>query len=233
MIIYFRCTSKPETVSGVDRWVDCIKDELVLKCWMSLQLAVVPGDDTFIVIHDELSSGALEFIKETRTCSTEFIEVEPHDIQDRAHTFKLLDVLEDNIEKDTANKIHYIVEDDYLHTKESLNICKEILGSGLWKHFVVPYDYPDRYSLDNQACGLMVGPHCHWRTNPSATYTLMARAETWKSTMPIMREHAPHNFTEDAFKQHPCISPIPGVASHLTLHHMTPIVDWHSVWNQL
>ena len=59
MIIYFRCTSKEETVSGVDRWIECPKDEIVLKCWMSLQLAAKPKNDRFIVLHDELNSGAL------------------------------------------------------------------------------------------------------------------------------------------------------------------------------
>ena len=54
MKIYFRCTSKDETVSGVERWIDCTKDEIVLKCWSSLQLGAIPGQDTFVVIHDEL-----------------------------------------------------------------------------------------------------------------------------------------------------------------------------------
>ena len=45
MIIYFRCTSKEKTVSGVDRWIECPKDEIVLKCWMSLQLAAKPKKD--------------------------------------------------------------------------------------------------------------------------------------------------------------------------------------------
>ena len=43
MIFYFRCTSKEESVSGVERWSDCHKDEIVLKCWMSLQIAALPG----------------------------------------------------------------------------------------------------------------------------------------------------------------------------------------------
>ena len=68
MKIYFRCTSKDETVSGVERWIDCAKDEIVLKCWSSLQLAAIPGQDTFVVIHDELHEGSLEWIKQTQTC---------------------------------------------------------------------------------------------------------------------------------------------------------------------
>ena len=87
--------------------------------------------------------------------------------------------------------------------------------------------------MDTSPCGLMVGPSCHWRTNPSGTYTLMAQTRTWKAAMPIIREHAPHNFTEEAFKSFPCISPIPGVASHLTKFHMTPIVDWRAIWQNL
>ena len=233
MIIYFRCTSKEETVSGVDRWIECPKDEIVLKCWMSLQLAAKPKNDRFIVLHDELNPGALEFIKETQTCDTEFIEVEPHDLQDRGHTFKLLEVLKENLEQDEVNDIHYIVEDDYLHTQDSLEVCNEILGSNLWEHFIVPYDYPDRYSLDTQPCGLMVGPRCHWRTNPSSTYTLMAKAETWKKAIPIIEKHAPHNFTEEAFQSYPCLSPVPGKASHLTKYHMTPLIDWREIWNKL
>ena len=237
MIIYFRCTSKEETVSGVERWSDCHKDEIVLKCWVSLQIAALPGKDSFIVLHDELNVGALEFMKESQTCATKYIEIEPHDIQDRAHTFKLLDILEEKVNERINNgleeEIHYIVEDDYLHTRESLNTCRQVFDDKMWEHFVIPYDYPDRYTMDKLACGLMVGSACHWRTNPSATYTLMAQAKTWKEAIPIMRKHAPHNFTEEAFQLYPCISPVPGVATHLTKYHMTPIVDWRSLWSQL
>ena len=55
MIIYFRCTSKEETVSGVDRWIECPKDEIVLKCWMSLQLAAKPKN------HKKFFGGKNEF----------------------------------------------------------------------------------------------------------------------------------------------------------------------------
>jgi len=231
MIIYFRCTSKKETVSGVERWVECSKDEMVLKCWMSLQLAAVPKDDSFVVLHDELHPDSLQFLKESCTCSTNFIEIEPHNIQDRAHTFKLISVLEEKLKEDEDNKIHYIVEDDYLHTRDSLSKCKEIFK--FWEHFVIPYDYPDRYTIDKNPCGVIVGPSCHWRTNPSATYTLMAKRDTWNSALSTIRKHAPHNFTEEAFTQHPCISPIPGVATHLTKYHMSPVVDWNQVGNRL
>ena len=112
--------------------------------------------------------------------------------------------------KDQEDEVHYIVEDDYLHTRESLNTCRQVFDEKMWEHFVVPYDYPDRYTMDKQACGLMVGSACHWRTNPSATYTLMAQAKTWKEAMPIMRKHAPHNFTEEAFQSYPCISQFQG-----------------------
>ena len=66
---------------------------------MSLQISALPGKDSFIVLHDELNIGALEFMKESQTCATQYIEIEPHDIQDRAHTFKLLDVLEEKVNK--------------------------------------------------------------------------------------------------------------------------------------
>ena len=98
-----------------------------------------------------------------------------------------MDVLEDKISSSPDDEIHYIVEDDYLHTKEALNTCRHVIGDKMWDHFVVPYDYPDRYTMDNSPCGLMVGPSCHWRTNPSATYTLMAQTHTWKKAMPIIR----------------------------------------------
>jgi|SRR5210317_732095 hypothetical protein len=230
MKIYFRCCEKQQSVSGVQRWSEIPKNVMIKKCWKSIYDGIDANDEVFI-LHDEVSEDTLSFIEKYSYDNTTFLEVPKHEIQDRLHTFKMLEFLKTQLQSSNPDDIHYIVEDDYLHTPDAISSMKEIFKK--WEHFVTTYDYPDRYTMDRNPCYLMVGSDRHWRTNPSGTYTFAAKTKTWLDSWDIIMEHAPHNPTIKMFEKHSCISPVPGTSSHLTPHHMSPIVDWDSLWNSV
>ena len=231
MKIYFRCCEKQQSVSGVQRWDEIPKYRMIRKCWKSIQQAGLEETDEVFILHDDVSQDTLDFIEQNSIENTTFLEVPEHEIQDRLHTFKMLEFLKTQIESSDPNEVHYIVEDDYLHTADALTAMKKIFTK--WEHFVTTYDYPDRYTMDRIPAYVMVDTDRHWRTNPSGTYTFAAKAKTWLDSWDIIMKHAPHNPTEEMFEKHPCISPIPGCSSHLTPHHMSPVVDWDSLWNEI
>ena len=230
MKIYFRCCEKQETVSGVNRWEEIPKWKTVRKCWKSIYEGIDESDEVFI-LHDEVTQETLDFIEEHSYENTTFLEIPKHHIQDRLHTFKMLEFLKTQLDTSNPEEVHYIVEDDYLHTPDAISAMKLIFTK--WNNFVTTYDYPDRYTMDKTPCFLMVDTDRHWRTNPSGTYTFAAKTKTWLECWDIINNTAPHNPTKEMFQTHPCISPVPGCSSHLTPHHLSPVVDWDALWNNI
>ena len=231
MHIYFRACEKQQTISNVVRFRNINKAEIIKRCWKSIQ-ASVTEEDTIIVIHDDVKPDTLQWLKDSsNTTKISFVEVPDHSWDYHLHTVIMLDVLAIKA-AEYPNELHYIVEDDYLHTPNAIRVMQ--LSLQQWNHFAVSYDYPDRYTMDPQPARILLGPDRHWRTVESATMTIVARGATWLRYMDTIKTMGPTSndrvFVE-LFKYEPCLSPLPGLSSHMTDYHLTPLIDWNNIWS--
>jgi hypothetical protein len=204
---------------------------MIRRCWKSLQASVTKEDIIFI-IHDAVSEDTLEWLKITaNTDNLTFVAVEQHSWDYHLHTVTLVNILEEQCAK-YPNELHYILEDDYLHVSNALSVIKNTLN--VWPHFAVSYDYPDRYRLNPEECMVILGHDRHWRTVNSSTMTILAKGYTWSKYIPELKQAAPTSNDQvfvDIFRITPCISPLPGLSSHMTEFHMTPLVSWSDIWS--
>lgn len=231
MIIYFRVCEKQATISHVSRYNDSSKVDIIKRCWLSLQESV-NSDDRIIIIHDEVSDSTLKYLEDTsKTENIKFVEVQPHDWDYHEHTVTLVEVLEQEARL-YPEELHFILEDDYLHVPNALNVLRATLSG--WDHFAVPYDYIDRY-INTEAATILLGPDRHWRTVNSSTMTVVAKGKTWLEYINDLRAAAPTSNDQvflDIYKISSCISPLPGVSSHMTGKHDTPYIDWQGIWDK-
>jgi hypothetical protein len=232
LFVYFRACEKQETISYVKRFNDTNKTTVLKKCWLSLQSSI-SEEDTIILVHDAVSEDTLTWLKGTsKTKQLTLVPVPEHDWSYHLHTVVLIDILEEFCTK-FPTELHYIVEDDYLHVPDALQVMKNTLA--LWPNFSVSYDYPDRY-IKPIPCHVIVGKDRHWRTVESSTMTVAAIGRRWLDVMPELKSIASTSndkIFEHIYKQIPCISPMPGLASHMTDYHQTPLVDWDNIWNSI
>jgi hypothetical protein len=231
MIIYFRACEKQDTISYVTRFNNFNKTIILKKCWMSIQKSITKNDRV-IVIEDGLSESTLAWLSNNSNSLVQFVSVPKHSWDYHQHTVSLIETLEKN-SIEYPEELHYIVEDDYLHTANAITVLSETLNE--WQGFAVPYDYPDRY-INPKPSQVVIGKDRHWRTIDSSTMTVLAKGKTWLSVMNILKTAAPTSndkVFEEIYKHIPCINPLPGVASHLTDRHSTPLVDWVEIWNKL
>jgi hypothetical protein len=231
MIIYFRACEKQDTISYVTRFNNFNKTIILKKCWLSIQKSITKKD-TLVLIADNLSDSTLDWLLQNSKISIDIVKVPDHVWEYHQHTVTLVEILNSYCSK-YPEELHYIVEDDYLHVENALSVLSNNLES--WEGFAVPYDYPDRYIIKKPSY-VIVGKDRHWRTIDSSTMTVVAKGKIWLSVIDKLREAAPTSndkVFEEIYKQIPCINPLPGVASHFTDRHGTPLVDWVNIWENI
>jgi hypothetical protein len=103
-----------------------------------------------------------------------------------------------------------------------------------------PADYPDRYRDDHRTLSfLFITPSSHWRQIANTTFTILAEGKTFQR---YRREFLQSSKgADDDYLSHwvmerlpyrgraLCLSPIPGLATHMHADVMTPLVDWEAV----
>jgi hypothetical protein len=106
-----------------------------------------------------------------------------------------------------------------------------------------PADYPDRYLPANRQFSLVfLTRHNHWRQISTTTHTFMAEAGTIRRYQKVIRESSMpprdfylsrHMYSHVFFRGRGlCVSPIPGVATHMLERRMTPLVDWENLLHE-
>ena len=232
MIIYFRACEKQETISYVDRYKYDSKTKILKKCWLSLQSGI-SEDDKIIIIADAVSESTIQFLIDTsNTKNIEIILVPKHAWEHHLHTVVLVDTLE-KYSNQFPNELHYIVEDDYLHVPNAISILKDNLKD--CPYFALSYDYPDRYVKPELAM-IIIGSDRHWRTVSSSTMTVLALGETWLKVIPALKQAAPTSndkVFEAIYQNIACISPIPALSSHMTKYHLSPLIDWETIYENI
>jgi len=120
-------------------------------------------------------------------------------------------------------------------------LFREAKGSPLFIH---PADYPDRYEATKRQFSLVfVTKLNHWRQISSTTFTFLAEVRSLRRYEKPIRESsagARDDLLSRRLYSHVffrgrglCVSPIPGVATHMTDGVMTPLVDWESLLRQM
>ena len=148
------------------------------------------------------------------------------------------------IAKDEEADLIYFVEDDYLH---SLNSIIEMIFSyekfySLFSQDIIllPSDYPYLYTKDENT-KVYLGEKNHWRLVSESLVTLMTNKkliEKYFSELEKMGlewtdpwEKPLHNI----YKSHPCLSPIPSLAVHCaninSIFGVSPFINLKKLWN--
>ncbi len=105
-------------------------------------------------------------------------------------------------------------------------------------------DYPDRYRRNQRKYSLLfISKYCHWRQISNTTFTFLAEGSTFKRFKRILNASAAgardgylskklygaKRFTRKVL----CLSPIPGIATHMHEEVMTPLVNWEAIYKNL
>ena len=254
MIVIFRSCeaniSAGSLGSGTEekpRWLDKYKKDIIRKCWKSLQ----PGlsiEDTIYIVNDRTTVDTLQWMKETAACPVVVHDIPPLTEIRKNHPYPnyhpvvvndatpFTEFLVEIAEKHGDDLI-YICEDDYLHIPIALSAMKWLFLETGYNGFYVPYDYPDRYTLDREKTAeIVLGKYGHLRTVPCSTYTMASIGNTftyYKHDILQSGVFAQDNWTYKAFRQFNCYSPLPGHATHLQDNCITPSVNWLQVWDNI
>jgi len=147
------------------------------------------------------------------------------------------------IAKNEEADLLYFVEDDYLHTLNSITemiFSYEKFYSIFNKEIILlPSDYPYLYSKDEQT-KIYLGEKNHWRLVSESLVTFMLNkklidkyfkdlekmGKVWEDPW----EKPLHNI----YKSYPCLSPIPSLAIHCTninsVFGLSPFIDIKKLW---
>ena len=154
----------------------------------------------------------------------------------------------------------YLCEDDYVHVPEAFHVIRDLVenqkevlrnrpknplhfGRRISRPLVIhPADYPDRYLPHKRKASLLyVSELAHWREISNTTFTFLAEAQTFRRYQRIFDRSATgaddrslsHSLygNRSVRKRVLCLSPIPGVASHMHEGVMTPRVDWRALYD--
>lgn len=253
MIVLFRScetNSSPGSLSDGSevkpRWNGKYKQEILRKCYMSIQPGITKSD-TIIIINDNTSNDTLDWMEDNTVARFYVVNITPLSELREQHNYPiyhpvvansceelmelLITVAEENI-----NELIYVCEDDYLHKPNAIVNMKKLYDLG-YDGFYLPYDYPDRYTLDrSRTCDLFLGPTSHLRTVPSGTLTMATLGKTWlQYKFELLRAgvFADDTWTYKAFKNSQAYCPVPGEATHLQEHCITPIINWSKIYDDI
>tara|TARA_Y100000590_G_scaffold172592_1_gene197407 strand:- start:225 stop:1241 length:1017 start_codon:yes stop_codon:yes gene_type:complete len=149
------------------------------------------------------------------------------------------------IVKNESCDLVYLVEDDYIHSKEAINEMlfsfekfSTIFAEDV---FLLPADYPYLYNK-NEPTKIFLGNQKHWRLVEESLVTfltskkiivknfenLMQMATKWEDPW----EKPLHSI----YKKIPCLSPVPSLSMHCaninSVYGLPPNLDWKKIWEE-
>lgn len=251
MIILFRSCeanlspgSMGEGFDRVARWNGKYKEEILRKCYLSLQPSL-DDRDKIVIVNDRTTPETLDWMRRNTKAHFAIQDIRSLDDLRKNHPYPdyhpvtanscpdLMEFLIKVAEKN-PDELIYVCEDDYLHVEHAIDGMKEMFKTQ-YDGFYAPYDYPDRYTLDtDRTSEIHVFKYGHLRTIPSATLTLAALGRTWlRYKYELLRAgaFADDSWTWKAFKQSGGLCPLPGHATHLQDGCITPFVRWESIYD--
>ena len=139
--------------------------------------------------------------------------------------------------------IIYFVEDDYLHTEETITemiFAYEKFNTIFSKDLVLlPSDYPYLYTKD-EATKIYLGEKYHWRLVSESLVTFMTSKKVIEENynnlekMGIEWVDPWEKPLHDIYNSNPCLSPIPSLAVHCaninSVFGVSPFIDLKKLW---
>tara|TARA_Y100000114_G_scaffold122598_1_gene117939 strand:+ start:529 stop:1299 length:771 start_codon:yes stop_codon:yes gene_type:complete len=254
MIVLFRSCeanlspgSLSEGFEDKPRWNGHGKLEILRKCYLSIQ-SDLDKRDLIIVVDDRTTPDTLEWMKLNTKAQFRVKSIRSLDDLRKTHPYpnyhpvtanSCPDLMEYLVEVATSNpdELIYVCEDDYLHLNDAISAMRALYKESNYEGFYVPYDYPDRYFVDNdKKAEIVMGKYGHLRSIPSATLTIATLGKTWlKFKYDLLRSgaFADDTWTWKAFKQAGALCPIPGHATHLQDGCITPVINWEMVYDSI
>ena len=153
------------------------------------------------------------------------------------------------IENFKDNEKVYLVEDDYIHTLDALDIINEGLDIS---DYVSGYDHPDKYLNHNEGgpnpfiseggelTRVLMTKNKHWKLTNSCCMTFATTVSVLKKDLEIYVKYCNGNNINDfgifceliGHKKRKLVSPIPSVSTHGEIEWLSKLFDWEKVFNE-
>ncbi len=148
------------------------------------------------------------------------------------------------IAKNEDADLIYFVEDDYLHSLESINemiLSYEKFYSIFSEEVILlPSDYPYLYTKDENT-KIYLGEKYHWRLVRESLVTFMINKvllNKYFSKLEIMGKEWVDPWEKplhEIYQKHPCLSPVPSLAIHCaninSVFGLSPFIDAKKLWD--
>jgi len=262
-IIFRSCTSELIMDQNKKRLFEKDKNEYTFRSLNSLLRSTIQAKKIFNNIHfkfivtDTNSSkkdlNQIKNILSKYKISSELIEINLDDYKKKiignyssakfANMANLYTSL--NLAKNEINDLIYFVEDDYIHTENSILemlFSYEKFSSILKKEVVLlSADYPYLYTK-NDDTKIFLGNQKHWRLVNESLVTFMTSKDVVINNFENLMEMATkwedpwEKPLHEIYKNVACFSPIPSLSMHCANINsnfgLPPNFDWNSVWDE-
>ncbi len=248
--VIFRSCDVVTSVNGSPRPFGLDKAQLIRVCFRSLVDSLRDVPHTITVIGDKLSPAMQDFF---RSFNVQLILGEYGNDESLRQCFGHALTLDDNdwvyfCEDDYLHQpqcmslIHRFIcnAPDALHRERRLYNWASFLDLQSKDLIIHPPDYPDRYKPKYRRFSLIFhSGDCHWRQITDTTFTILMKVSTLKKRYDFLmktsvrandrmlskRLYGRYLFGSKAL----CVSPLPGLATHMHHDTMTPLIDWEEV----
>ncbi len=257
--VIFRACDTVFSVNKTARPFELDKTTLIQICFLSLIEALEPVEYTIYILGDKLSNKLQEFFKQFPVILTNQ-EMGVHESKRRS--FEIALTYPDSewvyfCEDDYLHRPETFIFIDQLIYNRDIFLATQPRPlahrflTGLFKKtdlpqkplIIHPADYPDRYYPGQRRFSLLfLSAACHWRQISNTTHTLVTQVSTVRKwfgiferssyppgdTLLSRRLYARQSFYGKAL----CLSPVPGLATHMHQGVMTPLVNWEPLYQR-
>lgn len=253
--ILFRACDKVESVHSAKRPFDLSKTDTIKLCFHSMYQALHGQQYSFVIIGDDLSLELLNFFTHfddvlvdnavlgsaakslqkqidlaLNVPNDDWVYMCEDDYLHAPYAFKYLSEFIENSREYTQT------------SGEKKNYINRIIGDLSEIPLIIHTpDYPDRYDPPwKRLSFIFLSKYCHWRQISNTTHTFLLQSKTIKQFESYIKASAigpsDSKLSEKVYgrilfkKKALCVSPIHGVATHMTEGVMTPLVDLESIY---
>ncbi|MDX2128788.1 MAG: hypothetical protein SFU91_07110 [Chloroherpetonaceae bacterium] len=246
--VVFRACDAITSFNGSPRPFGLSKTELVKICFLSLYESLLPYEHEIVVLGDKLSKDLEDFFLKSKVTLIQGNWGNEASLQ-KAFDLGYSQPSADWVYFCEDDYLHS--KDAFHHITDLISNKKEILyhkPRGFFQRpfstdfstlplVIHPTDYPDRYLyFRRKKSFVFLGNTCHWRQISNTTFTFLLEKETLKryfDTFNRSIKGANDGYLSSKlygqsffYGKSLCLSPIPGIASHMHIDTISPLVKW-------
>ncbi len=217
-------------------------------CFLNFLEHLLTPSDSLLVIADNVNLALKNFLERSIPSNGRLLEV---NTGSNGASFRLQLELAKEYDDEQIVMLH---EDDYLYsahpqdTSESKRNHRAIIEALKKASYVSLYDHPDKYMPAGQGgnpfispegfedAKLFLTPSSHWKLTNSTTLTFATHAKTIKEDHAIWLKYVSgdHPYDFNSFLElrntgRTIATPIPGLASNIETHWLSPLFPWDSL----